>query len=93
MLKSGNYQMREIASIENAMQYKPFYTEHLDTLFNVLWDIASSDESDSKWEKYHKGSYQDNYQIVKDGKYFIIQYDLITESAILYEIRITNSMY
>ena len=88
MLKNGEYQMREIASIDNAAQYRPFCRDNLEKVFSILYSIASSDESESKWEDYHKGIYQDNYQVERDGKCFVIQYDLVTESVILYEIKI-----
>lgn len=82
------YERKEIADMSEFMgDYKP-YNEHIEELFDKLYQKAENyPYDDAKWEDYHTGVCKDNHYVKRNNVDYLIQIDITCDIATLYELR------
>ena len=70
--------------------YKPLnIIENQENCLTDLLDIFEDNEYEylrPYSEDLHKGIYQDNYYMERDGKQYVIQHDIVCDYLVLYEV-------
>ena len=80
--------VREIAYTNRFLgNYKPLnIIENQEEALTDLLMIAECCEYHNNIEELHKGVYQDNYYLERNGIQYVIQHDVVCDYLVLYEI-------
>lgn len=67
--------------------YKPLniFNNQEEALTDLL-QIAESVEVENDVEELHKGIYQDNYYMKRNGVEYVVQHDIVDDSLTLYKL-------
>ena len=80
--------VREIAYTNSFLgNYKPLnIAENQEEALTDLLQIAECNETENDVEELHKGVYQDNYYVERNGIQYVIQHDIVCDYLVLYEV-------